>query len=250
MITFAGAGKRYQPDTWAVHDVSFEIAAGELVAVLGESGSGKTTLLKMVNRLVEPTRGTILVDGKSVRETDPVELRRTIGYVIQQVGLLPHLTIGANVAMVPKLLGWDEAKTSARVEELLALVGLPEMSQRYPDQLSGGQRQRIGVARALAAKSKIMLLDEPFGGLDPITRVALQTALKKIHEELALTTVIVTHDLVEALTLADRIAIVFRGALKQFGTPSELLKHPADPYVEELMGMARQQAERLASMSA
>ncbi len=250
MITFAGVGKRYQAGTWAVHDVSFEIAAGEFVAVLGESGSGKTTLLKMVNRLVEPTEGTIIVDGKSVRETDPVELRRTIGYVIQHVGLLPHLTIGANVAMVPKLLGWDPAKTSARVEELLALVGLPEMSQRYPDQLSGGQRQRIGVARALAAKSKIMLLDEPFGGLDPITRVALQTELKKIHEELALTTVMVTHDMVEALTLADRIAIVFRGVLKQVGTPSELLAHPADPYVAQLMGMARQQAAQLASLSA
>ncbi|CAN5255192.1 N/A [soil metagenome] len=245
MITFAGVGKRYETDAWAVRDVSFEIETGELVAVLGESGSGKTTLLKMVNRLVEPTEGTISVDGKSVSGSDPVELRRTIGYVIQHVGLLPHLTIAANIAMVPALLGWDTTKISERVTELLELVGLPELRERYPDQLSGGQRQRIGVARALAARSKIMLLDEPFGGLDPITRVALQRELKKIHRELALTTVMVTHDMVEALTLADRIAIVFRGSLKQIGTPSELMTKPADPYVEQLMGMARHQAEQL-----
>jgi osmoprotectant transport system ATP-binding protein len=250
VIAFAGVGKRYRGDAWAVHDVSFELAAGEFVAILGESGSGKTTLLKMVNRLIEPTEGTITVDGKSVRETDPVELRRTIGYVIQHIGLLPHLTIAANVAMVPTLLGWDEPAITARVTELLALVGLPDIAMRYPDQLSGGQRQRIGVARALAARSKIMLLDEPFGGLDPITRATLQAELKKIHAELALTTVMVTHDMVEALTLADRIAIVFRGALKQIATPRELLQHPADPYVEQLMGMARRQAEQLASISA
>lgn len=245
MITFAGVGKRYRPDAWAVHDVSFEVAAGEFVAVLGESGSGKTTLIKLVNRLTEPTEGSITVAGKRVSDCDPVELRRTIGYVIQQVGLLPHLTVGANVAMVPRLLGWDATTISRRVAELLELVGLPELSERYPDQLSGGQRQRIGVARALAARSKIMLLDEPFGGLDPITRLALQRELKRIHRELALTSVMVTHDMVEALTLADRIAIVFRGALKQIGTPRELMTKPADPYVEQLMAMARHQAAQL-----
>ncbi len=245
MITFAGVGKRYRADTWAVHEISFEIAAGEFVVVLGESGSGKTTLLKMVNRLVESSAGSILVAGKDVRDSDPVELRRTIGYVIQHVGLLPHLTVAANVAMVPRLLGWPETTITERVRELLELVGLPALGARYPDQLSGGQRQRIGVARALAARSKLMLLDEPFGGLDPITRVALQTELKRIHVELGLTTVMVTHDMVEALTLADRIAIIYRGDLKQIGTPSELISQPADPYVAQLMGMARQQAERL-----
>ena len=249
MIEFAGVSKRFNSDGWAVRNVSLTIGAGEFLVILGESGSGKTTLLKMVNRLVDADEGTVLVDGKDVRATDAVALRRTIGYVIQQVGLLPHLTVGDNIAMVPKLLGWEPAAIDARVRELLALVGLADMRQRFPDQLSGGQRQRIGVARALAAKSKLMLLDEPFGALDPITRVALQDELRRIHRELGLTTVMVTHDMVEALTLADRIAVMCRSELRQVGTPTELMTKPADDYVAKLMGMARHQAEQLDEVS-
>ncbi|MEO6776883.1 MAG: ABC transporter ATP-binding protein [Kofleriaceae bacterium] len=250
MIEFADVSKRFAPETWAVRHVSLEIAAGEFVAVLGESGSGKTTLVKMVNRLVDADEGTLLVAGQDVRASDAVQLRRTIGYVIQQVGLLPHLTIADNIAMVPTLLGWTERAKAARVVELLALIGLPDLGARFPDQLSGGQRQRIGLARALAARPRLMLLDEPFGALDPITRVALQGELRKIHDELALTTVMVTHDLVEALTLADRIAVMYRGELRQVGTAAELVAQPADDYVAKLMGMAKHQAAQLAGVTA
>ncbi|MEP6859135.1 MAG: ATP-binding cassette domain-containing protein [Deltaproteobacteria bacterium] len=249
MIEFANVSKRFASDTWAVRNVSLEIGEGEFVAVLGESGSGKTTLVKMVNRLVDADEGKVIVAGKDVRETDAVQLRRTIGYVIQQVGLLPHLTIADNIAMVPTLLGWTEAAKVARVTELLALVGLPEMGARFPDQLSGGQRQRIGLARALAARPKLMVLDEPFGALDPITRVGLQGELRRVHEELALTSVMVTHDIVEALTLADRIAVMYRSQLRQVGTPAELVAKPADEYVAQLMGMAKHQAEQLAGVT-
>jgi osmoprotectant transport system ATP-binding protein len=250
VIEFANVSKRFGTATWAVRNVSLEIGEGEFVAVLGESGSGKTTLVKMVNRLVDADEGKVIVAGKDVRETDAVQLRRTIGYVIQQVGLLPHLTIADNIAMVPTLLGWTEAAKSARVTELLALVGLPEMGARFPDQLSGGQRQRIGLARALAARPKLMVLDEPFGALDPITRVALQGELRRVHKELALTSVMVTHDIVEALTLADRIAVMYRSELRQVGTPAELVAKPADEYVAQLMGMAKHQAEQLAGVTA
>jgi osmoprotectant transport system ATP-binding protein len=250
LIEFANVSKRFGSATWAVRNVSLEIAEGELVAVLGESGSGKTTLVKMVNRLVEVDEGKVLVAGKDVRDSDAVQLRRTIGYVIQQVGLLPHLTIADNIAMVPTLLGWTEADKAKRVTELLALVGLPDLGARFPDQLSGGQRQRIGLARALAARPKLMLLDEPFGALDPITRVALQGELRRVHKELALTSVMVTHDIVEALTLADRIAVMYRSELRQVGTPAELVAKPADEYVAQLMGMAKHQAEQLAGVTA
>ncbi|HET9988407.1 MAG TPA: ATP-binding cassette domain-containing protein [Kofleriaceae bacterium] len=250
MIEFADVSKRFGGDTWAVRHVSLEIAEGEFVAVLGESGSGKTTLVKMVNRLVDADEGKVVVAGRDVRATDAVELRRTIGYVIQQVGLLPHLTIADNIAIVPTLLGWTPAAKAARVAELLALIGLPDVGARFPDQLSGGQRQRIGLARALAARPKLMLLDEPFGALDPITRVALQGELRRIHKELALTTVMVTHDMVEALTLADRIAVMYRSELRQVGTPAELVAKPADDYVAKLMGMAKHQAEQLAGVIA
>jgi osmoprotectant transport system ATP-binding protein len=250
LIEFANVSKRFGTDTWAVCNVTLEIAEGELVAVLGESGSGKTTLVKMINRLVEADEGVVSVAGKDVRASDAVQLRRTIGYVIQQVGLLPHLTIADNIAMVPTLLGWTDAAKAARVTELLALVGLPEMGARFPDQLSGGQRQRIGLARALAARPKLMLLDEPFGALDPITRVALQSELRRVHKELALTSVMVTHDIVEALTLADRIAVMYRSELRQVGTPAELVAKPADEYVAQLMGMAKHQAEQLAGVTA
>jgi osmoprotectant transport system ATP-binding protein len=249
VIEFAAVSKRFGADTWAVRGVSLEIAEGELVAVLGESGSGKTTLVKMVNRLVDADEGKVVVAGRDVRATDAVQLRRTIGYVIQQVGLLPHLTIADNIAIVPTLLGWTPAAKAARVAELLTLIGLPDVGARFPDQLSGGQRQRIGLARALAARPKLMLLDEPFGALDPITRVALQGELRRIHKELALTTVMVTHDMVEALTLADRIAVMYRSELRQVGTPAELVAKPADDYVAKLMGMAKHQAEQLAGVT-
>ena len=249
MIAFADVSKRFGAE-WAVRRVSLDIAEGELVAVLGESGSGKTTLVKMVNRLVDPEEGKVVVAGEDIRATDAVQLRRTIGYVIQQVGLLPHLSLADNMALVPTLLGWTDAAKATRVAELLALIGLPDVAARFPDQLSGGQRQRIGLARALAARPKLMLLDEPFGALDPITRVALQGELRRIHKELALTTVMVTHDMVEALTLADRIAVMYRGELRQVGTPAELVAHPADEYVAQLMGMAKHQAEQLAGVIA
>jgi len=249
MIELAGVSKRYGPgaDAWAVRRVTLTIARGELVAVLGESGSGKTTLVKMINRLIDPDEGVVRVDGRDVRDGDPVALRRTIGYVIQHAGLLPHLTVGDNVGMVPRLLAWAPAEIAARVDALLELVGLSPATyrDRFPEQLSGGQRQRVGVARALAARPKLLLLDEPFGALDPITRVALQGELRAIQRDLGLTAVMVTHDMVEALTLADRIAVMLRGELRQCGTPHELMTAPADDYVAKLMGMARSQADLL-----
>ena len=238
MIELVDVGKRYG-DAWAVRGVNLTIADGEFVAVLGESGSGKTTVVKMINRLIEPDAGELRVDGKDVRAGDAVALRRSIGYVIQAAGLFPHWTIADNLATVPRLLAWPEAQTAARVRELLALVGLPDVGARFPDQLSGGQRQRIGVARALAAKPRILLLDEPFGALDPIIRAELQRELRKIHLELKLTSVMVTHDLDEAFALADRVAVMFRGKLCQVGTPDELTTKPADDYVAKLIGMMK-----------
>jgi osmoprotectant transport system ATP-binding protein len=249
VIELAGVSKRYG-DAWAVRGVTLAIAPGELVAVLGESGSGKTTLVKMVNRLIDPDEGEVRVDGAPIANGDAVALRRTIGYVIQQAGLFPHWTVAANIATVPRLLGWDEPAIRARVDELLAMVGLDaHHRERYPDQLSGGQRQRVGVARALAARPKLLLLDEPFGALDPITRAALQGELRRIHRELALTTIMVTHDIAEALTIADRIAVMYRSELRQVGTPSELMAKPADDYVARLMGMARHHADAIARVS-
>ncbi len=249
MIDLLDVSKRYRPseDRWAVRGVRLRVAPRELVAVLGESGSGKTTLIKMVNRLIDPDEGEVRVDGKDVRAHDIVALRRTIGYVIQQAGLFPHLTIADNVGVVPRLLRWPRDEIRARTDELLALVGLDPAiyRERFPDQLSGGQRQRAGVARALAARPGVLLLDEPFGALDPITRAALQGELRAIHRGLGLTTIMVTHDLIEALTLADRIAVMCQGELRQVGTPAELMTAPADDYVARLMGMVRQQADAL-----
>jgi len=247
VIDWIDVGKRYAN----MQAVTLRVAAGELVAIVGESGSGKTTLVRMVNRLIDPDTGTVRVDGQDVRERDPVALRRGIGYVIQGTGLFPHRSVASNVATVPWLLGWSTGDIARRVDELLELVGLPPATyrDRFPDQLSGGQRQRAGIARALAARPKVLLLDEPLGAVDPITRVGLQDELRRIHRELALTTVIVTHDLIEALGLADRVAVMAGGALRQVGTPRELLDAPADDYVARLMSMAKHQAEQLRAVS-
>jgi osmoprotectant transport system ATP-binding protein len=249
VIEIVEVSKRYDRDatTWAVQRATLSVADGELVALVGESGSGKTTLLKMVNRLIDPDDGCIRVAGRDVRGEDPVTLRRTIGYVIQQAGLLPHLSVGGNVAMVPRLLRWPGGDIAVRVDELLELVGLPPATyrDRFPDQLSGGQRQRVGVARALAARSRVLLLDEPFGALDPITRFALQGELRRIHTELALTTILVTHDMVEALSLADRVAVLRAGQIRQVATPKVLIAEPADDYVAQLIDVVKRQRQQL-----
>jgi len=229
----------------AVERLSVKVAEGELVVLLGGSGSGKTTTLKMVNRLIEPTSGRVLIDGEDAALIEPHVLRRRIGYVFQRVGLFPHMTVGENVAITLTLLGWDRRRTSARVDELLELVELDPrlVRDRHPDQLSGGEQQRVGVARALAASPRLMLLDEPFGALDPLTRDRLQQSFLRIRQRLGLTAIFVTHDMVEALLLGDRIAVMHRGRLVQIGTPSELLQTPADDYVRQLMDTPRRQAE-------
>jgi osmoprotectant transport system ATP-binding protein len=239
MIELQGVGKQYPGGTVAVASLDLAVAEGELVALIGPSGCGKTTTLKMLNRLIEPTSGTIRIDGEDVTATDPVQLRRRIGYVIQNVGLFPHQDIRANVGSVPKLLGWDRAATRARVDELLDLVGLdPKVfGGRYPAQLSGGQRQRVGVARALAADPPVLLMDEPFSAIDPIARARLQQEFVRIQSEVRKTVVMVTHDVDEAVLLADRIA-VFRegGHLEQYAAPAEVLGAPATPFVAEFVG--------------
>jgi osmoprotectant transport system ATP-binding protein len=211
------------------------------VALIGPSGCGKTTTMRMINRLVDPTMGRILVGGEDVTQIDPILLRRRIGYVIQQVGLFPHMTIGQNIAAVPKLLGWDPARIARRTEELLHLVGLDpkEMLKRYPRQLSGGQRQRVGVARALAADPPVLLMDEPFGALDPIARTRLQSEFRQILKQVRKTVVLVTHDLEEATRLGDRIAIMNNGKIVQYDTPDVVLSHPADAFVENFVGIDR-----------
>ena len=234
----------------AVDALSLEIAAGQTCVLIGPSGCGKTTTMRMVNRLIEPTSGTIAVDGQDVTRTDPVRLRRRIGYVIQQIGLFPHMTIGENVATVPRLLAWSPARIETRVDEMLALVGLDPAGfrHRYPRELSGGQRQRVGVARALAGNPPVMLMDEPFGAVDPITRAHLQNEFLKILRDLEKTIVFVTHDIDEALRMGDRIAILRDGRLVQHGTPAEILARPADAFVEEFVGTDRA-LKRLALLS-
>jgi osmoprotectant transport system ATP-binding protein len=228
----------------AVDAVSLEVRQGELLALLGESGSGKTTTLKLVNRLAEPTGGRVLVEGEDVARVDAVALRRRIGYSFQQVGLFPHLSVAGNVGVVPRLLGWTAEATAARVAELLALMNLPaELGVRNPATLSGGQAQRVGLARALAARPRLMLLDEPFAAVDPITRELLQGEYRRLHDALGLTTVMVTHDVTEALLLADRLAVMDRGRLVGLGTAAELFASPPHPQVERLLAMPRRQAE-------
>ena len=240
-IHFEHVSKRFpQSDTTAaaVDDVTLQIEPGELIVLIGPSGCGKTTLLKLINRLYEPTDGVITLDGRNAQEFNAPDLRRHIGYVIQQGGLFPHYTVAENVAVVPGLLGWDKARTQARVDELLTLVGLqPEQYRnRYPAQLSGGQQQRVGIARAIAASPGTLLMDEPFGALDAITRGNLQMELLSLHEQLGQTIVFVTHDIDEAVLLADRIAVMRHGRVVQFDTALNIIMHPADEFVAELVG--------------
>jgi osmoprotectant transport system ATP-binding protein len=225
----------------AVDDLTLFVPAGEICCLVGPSGGGKTTAMKLVNRLVELTSGDVRVGGTSVRAHDPVELRRGIGYVIQQVGLFPHMTVAENVAMVPRLLGWKRAAIAARVDELLDLVDLParDYRARYASQLSGGERQRVGLARALAADPPVLLMDEPFGALDPITRERLQRALLELHEHVPKTIVFVTHDIDEAVLLGDRIAILQEGGLAQYDTPDAILARPANDFVARFVGADR-----------
>lgn len=225
----------------AVDALTLDVPAGEICVLVGPSGCGKTTALKMINRLIEPTSGTIVVDGRDARTLAPAQLRRRIGYVIQQVGLLPHLTVAANVATVPRLLEWDRPRIAERVGTMLELVGLPvaEYGRRYPAELSGGQQQRVGLARALAADPPLMLMDEPFSAVDPITRERLQRDFLALHREVAKTVIFVTHDIDEAVRMADRIAVMRDGRLVQYAPPSELLAHPVDEFVTDFVGADR-----------
>ncbi len=242
-VEFRDVSKRYgraAGDPGAVDRLSLTVGAGEICVLVGPSGCGKTTSLKMTNRLVEPTSGAILIDGKDVMSEEPVALRRRIGYVIQQVGLFPHQTVAQNVGTVPRLLGWPDARVRERVRELIALVGLdPAYAIRYPAQLSGGERQRVGVARALAAEPPLMLMDEPFGAVDPIVRERLQDEFLRIHERLGMTVLFVTHDIDEAIKMGDRVAVMRAGRLVQYASPADLLAEPADEFVARFVGADR-----------
>jgi osmoprotectant transport system ATP-binding protein len=225
----------------AVDRLTLDIPDGTTCVLIGPSGCGKTTTMRMINRLIEPSGGRIILDGEDVTKIDAVALRRRIGYVIQQIGLFPHMTIATNIATVPRLLGWDHARIDARIDEMLTLVGLePErFRNRFPRELSGGQRQRVGVARALAADPPVMLMDEPFGAIDPITRANLQNEFLRILRRLKKTVIFVTHDIDEAIKMGDRIAILKDGRLVQYGTPDEILSRPADAFVAEFVGADR-----------
>jgi osmoprotectant transport system ATP-binding protein len=235
----------------ALDGVSLSVAEREFLAVVGPSGSGKTTLLQLINRLAEPSSGTVDVEGADVRAADPIGLRRRIGYVFQGVGLFPHMTVAENIAVTPRLLGWDARRRSARVDELIDLVRLSRgQRERYPHQLSGGERQRVGVARALAAEPRIVLMDEPFGALDPINRDAIGRDYRRLHDDLGLTTVMITHDMLEAVLLADRIAVMQAGRVIAEGSPRALMTGEHGAYVEELMATPRRQAEQLNALMA
>jgi osmoprotectant transport system ATP-binding protein len=242
-LEFRRATKRYSGQSQpAVNELSLTVPAGEICVLVGPSGCGKTTAMRMVNRMTDITEGDILLDGESVRQRRPADLRREIGYVIQQIGLFPHLTIGDNVATVPHLLGWDKDRIGRRVDELLELVSLDpaDTRDRYPAQLSGGQRQRVGVARALAADPPLMLMDEPFGAIDPINRERLQNEFLRLQAEIQKTVVFVTHDIDEAIKMGDKIAIMKQGGrLAQYAPPAELLMYPADAFVEDFVGADR-----------
>src|SRR5579871_2429693 len=250
LIAYANVGKHFagrrDERVVAVDDVSLAVAEGEFLAIVGGSGSGKTTLLRLANRLIEADHGAITIEGEDVRAVDPVQLRRRIGYVFQSGALFPHVSVAGNIGITPKLLGWSSAEIAARVDELLDLVQLDRAQHRdrLPQELSGGQRQRVGVARALAAKPRIVLMDEPFGALDPLTRDALGDDYRALHRKLGLTTVMITHDMTEALLLADRVAVMRAGKLLALGTPAELTQS-SNAYVAELLRTPRRQAERL-----
>ncbi|MGH3330266.1 MAG: ABC transporter ATP-binding protein [Nocardioidaceae bacterium] len=242
MIRLDGVGKTFPDGTVAVHELDLAVPPGSVVCLVGPSGCGKSTTLKMVNRLIEPTSGTIMMDGRDITRVDPVELRRRIGYVIQQVGLFPHQTIRTNVATVPSLLGWDRKRASSRAEELMSLVGLDpaQYAGRYPHQLSGGERQRVGVARALAADPPVLLMDEPFGAVDPVNRARLQEEFLRIQRDLHKTVMFVTHDIDEAVRMGDRVAVfAVGGRLAQYDVPAQVLGQPADDYVAEFVGASR-----------
>jgi len=241
LIEFDGVSKRYPDGTVAVDDLTLEIPTGQITVLVGPSGCGKTTSLRMINRMIDPSEGSIHIDDLDVRSTDPAVLRRGIGYVIQQAGLFPHKTIRDNIATVPLLLGWHKRKARARADELMEVVGLaPEMATRYPAQLSGGQQQRVGVARALAADPPVLLMDEPFSAVDPVVRESLQEELLRLQGELGKTIVFVTHDIDEAVKLGDKVA-VFRtgGVLAQYDEPGVLLDRPADGFVDGFVGRDR-----------
>ncbi|HEY1596709.1 MAG TPA: ABC transporter ATP-binding protein [Thermoleophilaceae bacterium] len=240
-VRYAGATKRYPGSAKAaVEDLTLEVPAGEICVLVGPSGCGKTTAMRMVNRTVEMTGGDIFIGEQSVRDRNPAQLRREIGYVIQQVGLFPHRTIAENIVAVPQLLGWKKERAAARGAELLSLIGLdPDLADRYPAQLSGGQQQRVGVARALAADPLVMLMDEPFGAIDPITRDRLQNDFLRLHSQLRKTVIFVTHDIDEAIKMGDRIAIMREGHLVQLDTSDRLLAAPSDDFVASFVGADR-----------
>ncbi len=246
IIEYDNVCKKFDNSTGlAVDHVSAQIEPGEFITILGSSGCGKTTLLKLTNRLYDPDGGRIILEGEDIAQKDPVQLRRGLGYVIQQVGLFPHMTIKENITIIPALMKWDKDRMAARADELLTLVGLEpsEFRDRYPHQLSGGQQQRIGLARALVLDPDIMLLDEPFGAIDAITRLHLQNELQRIHAGLGKTFLFVTHDINEAFKLGNRVMVMNQGKLLQFDTPAEIVLHPADEFVRSLIESARQQEE-------
>ncbi len=244
-IEYQNVSKRFDKNSrYSVDHVNAKIEEGEFITILGSSGCGKTTLLKMTNRLYEPTDGKVILFGEDISTVDPVVVRRRMGYVIQQVGLFPHMTIEDNIAAIPKILKWDKEKIYNRVTELLQMVDLDpeEYRRRYPRQLSGGQQQRVGLARALVTDPKIMLLDEPFGAIDAITRLNLQNELKRIHKGTGKTFLLVTHDINEAFRLGSRVMVMNEGKLLQFAQPQEIVRHPADAFVQTLLDSVREQA--------
>lgn len=247
MIRLQNVTKTFNSDTTAVDNISFHVKEGETFGLVGTSGCGKTTTLKMINRLIEPTSGTITINGDSITSQELQKLRRNIGYVIQDVGLFPHYTIEQNISTVPKLLDWDQRRVQSRSEELLEMVGLsPEIfSERFPESLSGGQQQRVGLARALAADPPIILMDEPFGALDPITKRQIRTEVSKLFQQIKKTIVLVTHDIFEAFEMCDRLCLLDEGKMQQIGTPTELLFHPANDFVDSFLTSNRFQLELL-----
>lgn len=240
MLSIKNLSKVYAGGKKAVDNMTIDIESGDFIAFIGTSGSGKTTALRMINRMIESTEGEITIDGKNIKELNPVELRRSIGYVIQQIGLMPHMTVKENIVLVPKLLKWSQEKKDEKAKELIRLVDLPEeYLDRYPSELSGGQQQRIGVVRALAAEQDIILMDEPFGVLDPITRDTLQDLVKKLQQQLGKTFIFVTHDMDEAIKLADKICIMTNGQVVQYDTPDNILRSPANDFVKDFIGQNR-----------